>query len=204
MTRARGPISRLASVFLPCSGIQGKMLATQSLETVEPARPLSAEELCRSYAPSVCRFAALMSRSTDDAEDLAQEALMRAVRSLRSYDANRGSIESWLWRIVANAAKDRAGARQRFRDMITRLGFGSVDESETVEDAALSRLRNQELHAQLLRLQLRDRTLIVLRYCLDLDLEHVGAAVGLSAESAGRATRRALARLRAQLKEFQT
>lgn len=180
------------------------MLATQSLETVQPARPLTAEDLCRSYAPSVCRFAALMSRSPQDAEDLAQEALMRAVRSFRTYDASRGSVESWLWRIVANAAKDAAGARERSRNLVTRIGLASVDESETVEDSVLSKLRDQDLHAQLLRLPVRDRTLIVLRYCLDLDFEHVGAAVGLSAESAGTATRRALGRLRALFKESRT
>lgn len=162
---------------------------------------LTPQGLCQTYAPSVCRFAALMSQNRQDAEDLAQEALLRALRSLGRYDPSRGPVESWLWQIVANAAKDATSRRQRLRDLVTRIGIATPSETQTVEDAVITQLRDQELHAQLRQLPLRDRTLIALRYGLDLDLEHVGAALGLSAESAGTATRRALVRLRARLKE---
>lgn len=169
--------------------------------TDSKSEALTPQGLCQTYAPSVCRFAALMSQNRQDAEDLAQEALLRALRSLRRYDPSRGPVESWLWRIVANAAKDATSRRQRLRDLVTRIGIATPSETQTVEDAVITKLRDQELHAQLRQLPLRDRTLIALRYGLDLDLEHVGAALGLSAESAGTATRRALARLRARLKE---
>ena len=162
-------------------------------------RPLTAEELCRTHGSEVCRFAALMTASAQDAEDLAQEALLRAVRSLRSYDPSRGTLESWLWRIVANAARDAAGTRQRLHDLALRIGLGTPGESESVEELVLARLRDEELHACLLRLPVRDRTLLALRFGLDLDLKHVGAAVGLSPDSARKAVRRALDRLRAQL-----
>ena len=163
--------------------------------------PLTAEELCRSYGSRVCRFAALMTSSPQDAEDLAQEALLRAVRSVRSYDPSRGPLDSWLWRIVANAAKDAAGTRQRVRDLAFRIRLGTPRESESVEDLVLARLRDEELHACLLRLPTRDRTLLALRFGLDLDLEHVGVALGLSTDSAGKAVRRALGRLRSLLEE---
>ncbi len=165
------------------------------------AEALTPQGLCQAYAPSVCRFAALMAGSPQDAEDLAQEALLRALRSLGRYDQSRGPVESWLWRIVVNTAKDAASRRQRLQDLVTRFGMETPSETQTVEDAVIARLRDEELHAQLRQLPLRDRTLIALRYGLDLNLEHVGAAVGLSAESAGTATRRALARLKARLKE---
>ena len=75
--------------------------------------PITAEELCRLYAADVCRFAAMTAGSPSDADDLAQDALLRAVRSLATYDPARGPLESWLWRIVANAANDSARRRQR-------------------------------------------------------------------------------------------
>ena len=177
------------------------MDGTLTLSRSDPG-PLTAEELCRTYGAAVCRFAALMTPSPQDAEDLAQEALLRAVRSVGSYDPSRAPLESWLWRIVANAATDAAGARRRLHDLAVRIGLGAPRESESVEDLVLTRLRDAELHASLLRLPMRDRTLLALRFGLDLDLEHVGAAVGLSADSAGKAVRRALARLRAQLEEM--
>ena len=153
------------------------------------------------YAPSVCRVAALMSRDRQDADDLAQDALLRAVRGLRTYEPSRGSLESWLWRIVANAARDQASARQRFSDLVGRLVMFAPREYASVEDAALDRLRDADLHIELAKLPLRDRTLLALRYGADLDMHQVGVAVGLSTDAAARATRRALGRLRARLTE---
>ncbi len=169
--------------------------------TAPAAGAMSPEELCERYAASVCRFSAMAAGSASDADDLAQEALLRAVRSLRSYDATRGSMEAWLWRIVVNAAKDSASRRQRLRDLVERLGATDLRESESVEDAVLLRLREAELHAQLRSLPTRDRTLLALRYGAGLDSGQVGEAVGLSADSASKAIRRALARLRARLEE---
>lgn len=177
------------------------MEATLSLTDANQAGPVTGEELCRMYAASVCRFAAMVSSTPSDAEDLAQDALLRAVRGLSTYDAARGSMETWLWRIVSNAGRDAASRRQRLRDLVVRLGIAMPRESESVEDAALARLADADLHAELRQLPWRDRTLLALRYGADLDMHQVGAAVGLSPESAARATRRALGRLRARLTE---
>lgn len=178
------------------------MVATLSAtEPVAVPRRLTADELCGRHAAQVCRFAALMSPSAQDAEDLAQEALLRAVRSLDRFDAARGPVGAWLWRIVANAAKDAASRRQRVRDIAVRIGLETPRESQTVEDAVLANLRNEDLRAQLSKLPLRDRTLLALRYGAGLETREVGAAIGLNAESASRAIRRALARLRARLEE---
>jgi RNA polymerase sigma-70 factor, ECF subfamily len=160
---------------------------------------LTAEELCRRYAPSVCRFAAMIARSSPDADDLAQDALLRAVRGLGSYDPARGTPEAWLWRIVVNAARDSARRRERARWLIQRLAFAAPRESESVEETVLENLRDADLHAHLRRLPYRDRMLLALRFGVGLDIVEVGAAMGLSADSAGKAIRRALARLRARL-----
>jgi RNA polymerase sigma-70 factor (ECF subfamily) len=190
------------SDFSPSRGIQGKMGATLTLTDAQTTRtaPISADDLCRLYAQDVCRFAAMMA-APQDAEDLAQEALLRAVRGLGTFDPSRGSMGAWLWRIVANAARDAAGRRQRLRDLVIRVGVLAPRQSETVEETALSRMRDAELHAQIRLLPLRDRTLIALRYGAGLDAREVGDAVGLSAESASRALHRARARLRARLEE---
>jgi RNA polymerase sigma factor (sigma-70 family) len=160
---------------------------------------LTAEELCRRYAPSVCRFAAMVAGSSADADDLAQDALLRAVRAIRSYDSARGTAEAWLWRIVVNSARDSARRRERARNLFERLSFGAPRESESVEDAVLARLRDADLHAHLGLLSHRDRMLLALRYGAGLETAEVGAAVGLNPDSAGKAIRRALGRLRARL-----
>ena len=160
---------------------------------------LTAEELCRRYSASVCRFAAIVASNTGEAEDLAQDALLRAIRAIDSYDRRRGTPEAWLWRIVVNASRDAARRRQRMGWLIDRIGLITLPETDSVETLALERLRDADLVAHLRRLPERDRALLALRYGLGLDTEEAGQAVGLSAESAGKAIRRALARLRARL-----
>jgi RNA polymerase sigma-70 factor, ECF subfamily len=160
---------------------------------------LTAEELCRRYAPSVCRFAAMIAGSTADADDLAQEALLRAVRAIGSYDPLKGTPEAWMWRIVVNAARDSARRRERAVGLLDRLMFAAPREVESVEATVLARLRDADLHAHIRRLPHRDRTLLALRFGAGLDTAEVGAAVGLNPDSTGKALRRALARLRARL-----
>lgn len=169
--------------------------------TLTANRAPTADELCQVYAADVCRFAALMSASPADAEDLAQEALFKAVRGLHGFDPARGSVSGWLWRIVANAARDAAGRRRRWSDLVVRVGVLTPRESETVEEAALARIRDGELRRLLATLPLRDRTLLALRYGAGLDAADVGKAMNLQPEAAGKAIRRALARLRARLEE---
>jgi RNA polymerase sigma-70 factor, ECF subfamily len=161
---------------------------------------LTAEELCSRYAPKVSRFAAMVSRGSQEADDLAQDALLRAVRAIGSFDPAKGSVDAWLWRIVVNSGRDSARRRELARGLLERLVFSAPRESETVEEAVLTRMRDADLHAQIRLLPHRDRTLIALRYGAGLDTDEVGAAMGLSADSAGKAIRRALARLRARLR----
>jgi RNA polymerase sigma-70 factor, ECF subfamily len=185
------PVSGPAPVFILMEAALALIDSTSGV--------LTAEELCRVYAAKVCRFAAIIARNSEQADDLAQDALLRAVRAISSYDPSKGSPDAWLWRIVVNAARDSARRRELARGLLERLTFASPRESPSVEDAVLTRLRDADLHAQIRLLPHRDRTLLALRYGAGLDTAEVGTAVGLSTDSAGKAIRRALARLRARL-----
>ena len=149
------------------------------------AGALNAEELCRLYAPKVCRFAAMIARSSGEADDLAQDALLRAVRAIGTYDAAKGTPDAWLWRIVVNTGRDAGRRRELARNLLERLIFTAPRESQSVEDAVLVRLCDADLHTHLRSLPHRDRTLLALRYGAGLDVAEVGAAVGLSADSTG-------------------
>jgi len=162
--------------------------------------PVTPEELCALYAEKICRFAVVVAGPDGDPEDIAQDALLKAITKLDRFDPGRGSMEGWLWRIVANTAKD-ATRRARLRALLTeRLGRREpaiVD----LEDVAVERLAAGELLAAIGRLSPRDRQLLGLRLVADLDTASVGQIVGLSAESARRAIGRALERLRSVVKE---
>ena len=161
--------------------------------------PVTPERLCEQYAPAVCRFAAMVAKTPSDADDIAQEALLRAIRRLDSFDARRGSLDAWLWRIVANVAHDHGRAEGRRVAIWTRLGELWDPVVESVEGVALENLDQERLLEAVRGLGPRDRALLGLRFAADLDLKAVGNALGLSEGSAGRAVLRAIDKLRATL-----
>ena len=156
---------------------------------------MTPEMLCALYAEKGCRFAAVAAGHDRDPEDIAQDALLKAIAGLDRFDPARGSMEGWLWRIVANTAKD-AMRRARLRALLAERLARSEPAVVNLEDVAVARLEAGELLDALARLSPRDRQLLGLRFVADLDTASVGAIVGLSAESARRAIGRALDRLR--------
>ena len=168
-------------------------------EVVFQTHPVTADRFCELYAPAVCRFAAMAARTNGEADDIAQEALLKAVRGLDRFDARRGSMEAWLWRIVANVANDQQRAERRRLALWTRLSRLRDDPVASVESTAVERLDNARLFEALRGLGPRDRTLLALRFGADLDFGAVGAAAGMSEATAGTAVRRALEKLRAHL-----
>ncbi len=141
----------------------------------------------------------MAARTPPEADDIAQDALLRAVRGLSTFDAGRGSIEAWLWRIVANAAHDHQRAERRRMALWTRLSGFWDSPSESVESLALDRIDNSRLLAAVRAMGPRDRMLLALRFGADLDLRAVGSALGMSDATAGKAVLRALEKLRTTL-----
>jgi RNA polymerase sigma-70 factor (ECF subfamily) len=163
-------------------------------------RPLTAEVLCARYAPRVYRFAAMVAAGDVEAEDLAQDAMVRAIRNLGRFDPRRGSVETWLWRIVVNAAMD-AGRVSTRRHRLWERFRSQPTTAENVEDLALMRITAAELLAAVRRLRPRERGMIALRFGAGLGFADVGAAYGISPAAATMAIRRALDTLRSLLKE---
>ena len=73
--------------------------------------PLTADTLCHTYADRVYKFGRLISMDAGDAEDLAQDALERAIRGLKTFNPAKGGVEGWLWRIVVNRVATPVGSR---------------------------------------------------------------------------------------------
>ncbi len=167
-------------------------------EADDSSAPLTPEALCRQYVDRVYRFAVLASRGGLEAEDLAHDSLLRAIRHLHQYDPKRGSFDAWLWRIVANQAKDLARAKARAAALWLRLVREPADH-ESVETVVLDRLGLQEIVSGINHLPAADRHLLALRIGAGLSFADIASIVGLTEAAAMVATHRALAKLRKRL-----
>lgn len=67
--------------------------------------PLAFEELIRPHLDSVRRFVFSFSSNWQDADDITQEALLKAFRSFATFDG-RASLSTWLYTVARTAAID--------------------------------------------------------------------------------------------------
>jgi RNA polymerase sigma-70 factor (ECF subfamily) len=149
------------------------------------------------YAKRIYKFAQMISTDSRNAEDLAQDALERAIRGLKSFDPAKGEIEGWLWRIVVNASRDAGRIVGRQRLAFERLADRWVVDQKVVDLA--DHISRAEVLDAVRALSPRHRAVIALRYGADLDFQHVGQALGITESAASMVTRRALANLRTRL-----
>ena len=161
------------------------------------ARAMTAEVLCELYAKRIYKFAELISADSRNAEDLAQDALERAIRGLKSFDPAKGEIEGWLWRIVVNAGRDAGRLVGRQRLAFERLADRWVVDQKTVDLA--EHMSRSEILDAVRSLSPRHRAAIALRYGADLDFRQVGQALGISESAASMLVHRALVNLRTRL-----
>jgi RNA polymerase sigma factor (sigma-70 family) len=161
--------------------------------------PPAVDAFCQAYAGRVYKFARMISADSANAEDLAQDALERAIRGLKSFDPNKGEIEGWLWRIVVNASRDAGRIAHR-----RRLVFELLVDRWSIDESAvdLTRLLTaQEVLGALQALTRRHRAVVALRYGADLNYRQVGQALGISEAAATMSTKRALAILRRRISQ---
>jgi RNA polymerase sigma-70 factor (ECF subfamily) len=123
------------------------------------------ELLMSSHLPQVRRFARAFASSDADVDDLAQEALVKVYKSLRSFRF-QAAFKTWLYSVVRNvffdATRSRAG-RERSLEEPLEGGHVQVPSGDTPADEGLARAQErQRLWRALRRLPAEFRTAVVL------------------------------------------
>ena len=152
------------------------------------------------YQKAALRLAAAVSGSTDDAADIAQEAFVKAHRSLPRL-TEPAMVRPWLLRIVANEAKNHLRGRERRRRRDDRYGSWVVSAVPDPEASALSADEARGLAEALGRIGTRDRQVLGYRYFAGLSEVETAAAVGVPVGTVKSRTARALTRLRTELEK---
>lgn len=158
------------------------------------------EQLVRRYQEIALRTAFVITGSSADAEDAAQEAFVKAYYALPRFRPT-APFRPWLLRIVANEARNRRKAAGRREHLVLRLTAGHDAARGTIspEEAALTGERRDTLLRAINRLRDDDRLVLACRYFLDLTEAETAAALDCAQGTVKSRLSRALGRLRSVL-----
>ena len=134
-------------------------------------------ELVRRHEQVTFRTAFAVCGNAADAEDAAQEALIKAYRALPGFRAG-APWRPWLLRIVANEARNRRRAAGRRAHLVTRLAPQPAEGATAPEDALLAGTERQALADALRALDPPQRQVVVLRHLVGLTEAECAAVLG--------------------------
>ncbi len=173
----------------------------------------SFDTLVRRYDQSVLRLALHMLGNEQDAQDVHQEAFIKAYRHLSNFRFEC-SFYTWLYRIVTNLCLDQLRRRKSRREdpatVVDSVGE-EMDLLSNVQDERAMANPGRELDRKLMgeriaealdKLTPRERTVFELKHYQGLKLRTIGEMLSTTEETAKNTLFRATRKLRANLEEL--
>ena len=170
--------------------------------------------LVERHGRGVFQLAFRLTGSEPDAEDVVQDAFLKAYRELKRFEA-RSSFRTWLHRITVNCSYDLLRTRPRHKaesldadDSADRSGQGATAgsriEPEAGETSRPDRLAfgaevQDRVRTAMTLLTPTERTAFVLRHFEGRSLEEIGEALGLRTGATKHSIFRAVQKMRRAL-----
>lgn len=160
--------------------------------------PLAARQLTARLGPRTYSVALRVLGNRAEAEDVAQEAMMRLWRMAPDWQPGAAKVTTWLYRVTLNLCLDLKRRRRR--------GFARLDDvaepadpapaaPDRIQDAA----RSDALQAALMQLPDRQRQAVVLRHIEELSNPDIAGIMDISTEAVESLTARGKRALAAAL-----
>lgn len=144
------------------------------------------------------RFATRMLGNSHDAEDVTQEALLRAYRALATYDP-RSSFRTWLFAILVNRC--RTSLLQRSRYLRRVLTDDDALRGAVLDDESAATELRIEIGRALSTLDPDQREAFLLKHVEQLGYEEMAAVTGAGVSALKMRVKRACERLKELLGE---
>jgi RNA polymerase sigma-70 factor (ECF subfamily) len=114
--------------------------------------------------------------NADDAADAVHDSFATVLSRPDAYDANRGPLKPWFFRVVRNRCLDMLRRRRDSSDEVSQV----VDPSPGPEDRVANDQRSSRIAAGLAALSPDKREVIVLRDFLDLSYAEVADVLNVA------------------------
>lgn len=156
----------------------------------------ASRELARRFLPRMLAYARRMLADAVEAEDVAQEAMLRLWRIAPEWRSGEAMVSTWLWQVVANLCTDRLRKRRS-------VGLEDVSEPEdgapSVVQSMVAADRAAALEAALACLPERQRQAVVLRHLEGLGNPEIAQIMEIGVEAVESLTARGKRALAARL-----
>ncbi|MEO5620962.1 MAG: RNA polymerase sigma factor [Cypionkella sp.] len=161
--------------------------------------PDAARLLTGRLLPRVMGYAGRLLGDRTEAEDVAQEAMLRLWKIAREWRADEAKVSTWVYRVAGNLCTDRLRLRQRRRSE----ALDDVAEPESGAPSAVAGLieadRMAALDAALASLPERQREAVVLRHIEGLSNPEIAEVLQIGVEAVESLTARGKRALAAAL-----
>jgi RNA polymerase sigma-70 factor (ECF subfamily) len=134
------------------------------------------ESMVRSYQDRLYAFVLRLGLRTQDAEEVVQDAFVKAYRAMSRYDAEQVrslTLRAWLYRITLNTVRNRVRRRQPTTTSLDEAGTGAAVAAALADrDGPAEHLERSERRAELAKalayLPQRYRQAVTLRHVASL------------------------------------
>jgi len=155
------------------------------VERIRRGDPEAFEIVARRHAPRLYRLARHLAGRDDEAEDLVQDTLVRALPALTRFEG-RARLSTYLLRALTNLWRNRVRSRVRSRavpwptrDDDPRSPAEFADERPSVEHDLVARERARDVREALERLEPARRLTLLLREVEGSSYEEIAALTGV-------------------------
>ena len=152
-------------------------------------------EIVRDHGEAMFRLAYLMLGDADEADDLAQEALVRAYRAISSFDETR-ALRPWLLTIVSNLASNRLRSVRRYFAALRRSAQSGLETTSKLDDRTAQEWEANTLWQAVRKLRVGEQEVIYMRYFLELSEAEMATAMSVPQGTVKSRLHRAIAKLR--------
>ncbi|GAK04540.1 RNA polymerase sigma factor SigW [Geomicrobium sp. JCM 19037] len=181
----------------------------QCIKEVKAGDPEAFAQIVEAYKDKVYQIAYRMVGNAQEAQDVAQEAFIRAYTNIDRYDTNR-KFSTWLFRIATNLSIDKLRKKKPDYSLDAEVsgtegldGYSQLAATDALPDEQVVTLEWQaSIQEEINALPPKYRAAIILKYMEDLSLQEMSEILDLPVGTIKTHVHRGREALRKRLKKW--